>query len=255
MLKPLCLAILVLCATVARADGDLTAREARWIAAGMPVVRHGLAQRLPLDIVVQPGLQPGASPIAMGVHRGRCKLVLSLRGNAGADALERGIAPGLFHATVEAVFAHEVGHCWRHVKGRWGMLPGEPETSAPDPGLADASPEGVRGAAFSDTAQQRAEMGRARFEEGYADLVALSWTRRAHPARYAAILAWLERFRADDRPGEHHDTRSWLRLAADPGVFAPDADLFRSAEEVWERGLRATSGPSPAGALPAEPLR
>ena len=255
MLKPLCLAALVLCAPPVRADSDLTAREARWIAAGMPVVRHGLAERLPLDIVVQPGSQPDASPIAMGVHRGRCKLVLSLRGNPAADSLETGIPPRLFDSALEAVFAHEVGHCWRHVQGRWRMLPGDLDAAAADSGSAEGPEENAPGRAFSATAQQRFEMGRARFEEGYADLVALAWTRRAHPSRYAAILAWLERFRADDRPGEHHDTRAWLRLADDPAVFAPGGDLFRSAEEVWRRGLPATAESIPSGARRTEPLR
>ncbi len=249
MLKPICLAALVLCAPSARADGDLTAREARWIAAGMPVVRHGLAERLPLDLVVQPGPQPGASPIAMGVHQGRCKLVLSLRGNPAADALEHGIAPELFDSTVEAVFAHEIGHCWRHVQGRWRMLPGDLGAAAR--GHAEGSEESAQGAAFSATAEQRLEMGRARLEEGYADLVGLAWTRRAHPSRYAAILAWLERFRADDRSGEHHDTRAWLRLATDPAAFAPGGNLFRSAEEVWEHGVRtAVEPPANVGRSP-----
>ena len=137
-----------------------------------------------------------------------------------------------------AVFAHEVGHCWRHVRGRWRLLPGELDAQAREAGAVDDPDQNAQHAAFSATADKRLEMGRGRLEEGYADLVALAWTRRNHPSRYAAVLAWLERFRADARPGEHHDTRAWLRLAVDPATFTPGGDLFRGAEEVWERGMR-----------------
>lgn len=227
MIKSLCAAALLLIAPFARADGRLTELEARWIAAGMPVVRYARSVELPVDIVVQPDDEPGASPIAMGIKDGRCKLVLSMRGNPGAGTLANSIAPALFDAVVEAVFAHEMGHCWRYVQGEWNALPSgftRPVDDDPsDAGRLDArqpSPESRR-------------------EEGYADLVGLAWTRRTHPAQYAEVRAWLERFRADAAPGEHHDTGAWLRVAREASAFDPAESLFRQAKLLWERGARA----------------
>jgi hypothetical protein len=234
MLKPLCLAALLASASSAQADAALTPTESRWITAGTPVVRHALAARLPIDIVVQPDDEPDASPIAMGIKDGRCKLVLSLRGNPGAAALDRSVPPGLFDAAAEAVFAHEIGHCWRWVHGIWKALPAGFSTAVDD--LVDDAPEGV---AFAALAAQRREMNETRREEGYADLVGLAWTRRAHPAQYGAVLEWLERFRDDGPAGAHHDTTAWLRLAGDPSVFSVAGDLFGEAEALWAAGVRA----------------
>ena len=79
----------------------------------------------------------------------------------------------------------------------------------------------------------------SRREEGYADLVGLAWTQRAHPTQYAEVRSWLERFRADAVPGEHHDTGAWLRLARDASAFDPGETLFRQAKLLWEREARA----------------
>lgn len=257
MLKPLCFVALLLAAALARADGGaLTEAETRWIGAGMPVVRHAVAARLPVDIVVQPGDEPDASPIALGIKDGRCKLVLSLRGNPSADALDRSVPSALFASVAEAVFAHEIGHCWRYVEGAWKVLPGDltmtPEDAATTASIADDAPGG---AAFAAQAARRREMREAQCEEGYADLVGLAWTRRAHPAQYAAVLAWLEHFRDDDLPGAYHDTTTWLRLAADPTVFDAADDVFRSAQALWERGLRAEAHQRSNGGGPSVSMR
>jgi hypothetical protein len=228
MLKPLCLVLIVLTAPHARADGALTGIETQWIGAGMPVVRYGRAQQLPIDIVVQPGDEPEASPIAMGIKDGRCKLVLSMRGNPGATALRASVPADLFSAIVEAVFAHEVAHCWRYMQGQWNALPA---------GFADQADDVADN---SEIVTLKRQMRETRREEGYADLVGLAWTRQAHPQHYASVHGWFERFRIDAQPGEHHDTGAWLQLATAPSAFDPAQELFRQAESLWERGLRAT---------------
>ena len=157
----------------------------------MPVVRHARARQLPIDIIVQPDEAPDTSPIAMGIKDGRCKLVLSLRGNPAAATMFASVPAGAFEAAAD---------------DRNGL--------------------------------QR-EMRERRREEGYADLVGLAWTQRAHPAQYAVIRAWLERFRADEVDGRHHDTDAWLPLARDPSAFRAKGPLFLEAEGLWKRGLLA----------------
>jgi len=213
----------------AHADGALTPLERRWIAAGMPVLQHARASGLPLDIVVQPIDEPDASPIAMAIKDERCKLVISMRGNPRTDKLAASVPPALFGAVAEAVFAHEIAHCWRWSRGVWNTVPA---------GFV----ERVDGHAASERAGAQAQGERAmrdtRREEGYADLVGLAWTGRAHPADYAGVLAWFERVRQDEFEGEHHDTGIWLRLARDPAAFGAAATLFEQAQPLWERGLR-----------------
>jgi hypothetical protein len=223
MLKSLsCAAALMLAAPFASADdARLTDTETRWIAAGMSVVRYARSVDLPVDIVVQPGNQPDASPIAIGIKDGRCKLVLSMRGNPGSTALVASVPPAYFDAVVGAVFAHEIGHCWRYVQGEWNALP---SGFAPPVGTGEAA--------------QKAALGESRREEGYADLVGLAWTRRAHPQHYGEVRNWLERFRADALPGEHHDTAAWLRQAPEPSSFEPSVSLFQQAKLLWEREVR-----------------
>jgi hypothetical protein len=235
MFKPTCIA-LVLAAVLpaAGAAEPLHADEWRWIRAGMPVIREARAHGLPLDIVVQPDDQPDASPIAIGLGDGRCKLVVSLRGNPEAKSLADSIPAGLFEAAAEAVFAHEVGHCWRSTHGGWNGV----EAAAVDASADAAVPS-----------RQRRAMRDTQLEEGYADLVGLAWIRRHRPTDYAAVHAWLERYRADDVDGRHHDTHAWLRLARDPADLVEEGDLFESVRPLWEAGSRdgeasAASAPS-----------
>jgi hypothetical protein len=229
--KPFCLAALMSLlpllslAPCAQAAERLTETEARWIGAGMPVVRYARLLHLPVDIVVQPSDEPDASPIAMGIKDGRCKLVLSMRGNPGATALLASVPPDLFSAVAEAVFAHEVGHCWRYVQGEWNALPAGFAEMADDP------------SDDSKLVSLKRKMRETRREEGYADLVGLAWTRQAHRQHYAAVRSWLERFRMDAAAGEHHDTGVWLRLVHEPSAFGSDDMIFRQAQVLWERGL------------------
>ena len=203
---------------------DLTATEKRWLKGTWPVLEFGRQTGLPLDIVVQPQPAPGAAPLAMAFVRGRCKLVLSMRGNSEAQATLERIAPELLDATLELMAAHELGHCRRHLDGAWYGVPS--------------------GFAADSTAQRDVEsvdahepISAARREEGYADLVGLAWVQRQHPHLYARLWAWLVAERSRDRvPGADHDTLAWVRLAApDPGLG--HASIFDGAAMRWITGL------------------
>ncbi|HEX3138850.1 MAG TPA: hypothetical protein VHQ87_02275, partial [Rhizobacter sp.] len=163
MLKSLLIACVCCLATGARADAALTDTEARWLALSWPAVAYARAQGLPLDIVVQPQPTPGNAPLAMAYVDGRCKLVLSMRGNPEAQATLDEIAPALLAPAVEAMAAHELGHCWRYVRGAWHTVP-----------AGFAAGRESDGGRSSD--RQRADMQQTRREEGFADLVGLAWT-------------------------------------------------------------------------------
>jgi len=215
-----------LAALQAHAGAELTPTEARWLELGTPVLAYALKQKLPLDVVVQPTARAGEPPLTLGFVEGRCKLVLSMRGNPAAEATLEAIEPELLGAVVEAMTAHEVGHCWRYVHGAWHSLPAG---FVAEPRAADDE---------ARTAQLRREMRETRREEGYADLVGLAWTARQHPAQYARVHAWLAQLREREPVvGSHHDTRPWVRLASRPEAFAGAATPFEQAQPVWRRGL------------------
>jgi hypothetical protein len=205
---------------------DLTALEQRWIASAYPVLEYARSVQLPIDIVVQPQAGPNDVPLAMGFAEGRCKLVVSLRGNPDAEKQLAGVAPEAQGELIEAMAAHEIAHCWRYAQGAWHALPAGfvevGEETAADPSLL---------------AESKA-MREMRREEGYADLVALAWTRRSHPADYARVHAWLSQVRAVQpvaRSG--HDTRVWVKLAADGGRFGAASEPFEDAARLWKDGL------------------
>ena len=205
---------------------DLSATEARWLQGAWPVIAYARDVRLPLDIVVQPQAAPGAAPLALAFVDGRCKLVLSMRGNAQAQATLDRIAPELLDATLELMAAHELGHCQRYLDGAWYQLP---------TGFASSRSEALG----PDLRAAYANMQATRREEGYGDLVGLAWTRQRHPQHYAALYAWLVKERSDDLiPGSHHDTLVWLRLARDAGALR-HASIFAAAAALWTAGLAA----------------
>lgn len=207
-------------------NATLTDMETRWLKAASPVLVYSQGLKLPIDIIVQPKAGPNDVPLAMGFADGRCKLVLSMRGNPDAEKiLEK--APAAERALlIETMAAHEIGHCWRYVQGAWHALPAgfveTGEEQADNPGvLAEAK-----------------EMREMRREEGFSDLVALAWIKQRHPEKYTRVYAWLESLRAGvqvDRSG--HDTRSWVRLARDGKVFAGTATPFDAASATWVKGL------------------
>ena len=135
---------------------DLTATELRWLRGVWPVVEFARGDGIALDIVVQPQPTPGAAPLALGFVAGRCKLVLSMRGNPEAQATLERIEPALLDATLELMAAHELGHCRRYLDGAWHRLPAgfaASETAALDPELPAADNEtraALREEAFAD---------------------------------------------------------------------------------------------------------
>ncbi len=206
---------------------DLTALETRWLQGVWPVVAHARQElQLPLDIVVQPQDTPGAAPMALGFVDGRCKLVLSMRGNPEGQRQVDAIAPALLNPTLELMAAHELGHCRRYLDGAWYSVPAGFVAAKVPTGLA------------ADLQQAWLEMRSARREEGYGDLVGLAWTRERHPALYAQLYAWLVAERkAELVPGSHHDTLDWLALVQDASTL-DGASIFAAATAVWTRGLK-----------------
>ena len=206
---------------------ELTALETRWLHGIAPVVTQArVALALPLDVVVQPQDAPGAAPLALGFVDGRCKLVLSTRGNAEGQRQIDAIEPALRDVALQLMAAHELGHCRRYLDGAWLRLPAG-FTGGPAPAGLSA-----------DLQQAWLDMRATRREEGYADLVGLAWVRAHHPGRYAQLHDWLVRARSAGRiPGSPHDTLAWLALAADPRAL--DAETpFAAADRLWPQGLQ-----------------
>ncbi|MBI5255915.1 MAG: hypothetical protein HY855_05405 [Burkholderiales bacterium] len=211
------------------AASELTPTEQRWLTGLWPVVLFAWQAQLPLDIVVQPQPTPGAAPLALGFVAGRCKLVLSMRGNAQAQQTLDDIEPELLDATLELMAAHELGHCRRYLEGAWFVLPA---------GFAAQVPPAL-------DAHSRAEylaMQAAQREEAYGDLVGLAWTWQRHPALYGRLQRWLVAERSRDLiPGSHHDTLHWVQRATHGQVLA-GASIFSAAAAVW-----AGAPPAPGG--------
>jgi len=223
-----CLALLTIsgtCLAAGSAAVDLTDTESRWLKGAWPVIALARAEKLPLDIVVQPQASPGFAPISLAFIDGRCKLVLSMRGNAEAQATLERIEPELLDATLELMAAHELGHCRRYLDGAWNGLPaGFVAAVLPD----DLNP--ALRLSYSD-------MRATRREEGYADLVALAWTQQHHPKQYARLHAWLLAERSKDVvPGSHHDTRVWVDLARETTALV-QSRAFAGSQALWTAGL------------------
>ncbi|MGZ5200763.1 MAG: hypothetical protein ACXWC4_13405 [Telluria sp.] len=219
---------LLLAATTVSA-ANLTEQETAWLRAAAPVLSYAQQLKLPIDVIVQPQAKEGDVPLAMGFEKDRCKLVLSLRGNPDAEKVLDGVPQDAHGELIEAMAAHEIGHCWRYARGAWHSLPAGfvevGEQTASDPSLLRAA----------------REIRETRREEAYADLAALAWTRHSHPQAYGRIYGWLESVRkVQPVPGGSHDTRAWVSLAADAAVFGADNSPFDAAMPLWRNGLVAT---------------
>ncbi|MBC7992216.1 MAG: hypothetical protein H7Z15_03095 [Rhizobacter sp.] len=213
-------------AGTAAAQSGLTQTETHWLQLSAPAIAYAREQGLPLDIVVQPQPTPGNAPLAMAYLNGRCKLVLSIRGNPEAQTSLDTIPPDLLQPVVEAMAAHELGHCWRYMRGAWHTLP-----AGFAPAQGDADPA---------LREQLREMQQTRREEAFADLVGLAWTLKKHPQHYAQVHAWFVTYRQHDTlPGSHHDTLAWVKLAAEPAAFTAAGTPFEQAWPLWQQGLRA----------------
>ena len=218
--------VLGIIAPMASSAADLSPTEMRWLKGAWPVITFAKEAKLPLDIVVQPQPAPGAAPLALAFVDGRCKLVLSMRGNPEAEASLDRIEPDLLDAALELMAAHELGHCRRYLDGAWYSLPAGFSTNVPAALTADLK------AAYADVQA-------ARHEEGYGDLVGLAWTEQHHPQLYTRLHAWLIRERSTDLVhGSPHDTLAWLQLAKGSATLA-HGSIFTSAAAVWTLGLNA----------------
>ncbi|MES3024098.1 MAG: hypothetical protein V4857_21230 [Pseudomonadota bacterium] len=230
MLKHILLVSLCFVTNLASADGRLTALETRWLQAAAPVLAYSQKLKLPIDITVQPRPRPGDVPLAMGFDGGRCKLVLSLRENPNAESVLKGTPEDDRAMLIEAMAAHEIGHCWRYVQNAWHALPA---------GFVEQTDEQVDDASLQAAIKATRETRR---EEGFADLVALAWTQRNHPQHYARVHAWFAAVRGDLKAsGGAHDTRAWIRLAQAGAVFDPVAVPFEDAAKLWRAGLQPVS--------------
>ena len=211
------------------AADDLTAIERRWLAGATPPLAWALKQGMPIDIVVLPQAQPGAAPIAMGYDAdGRCKLVFAMRGNPAAESTLDAIPAPLRQAAIEAMTAHEIGHCQRHRSGAFNSLP---------VGLVD-KPDAIESRQPTPELQAMArEMRITRREEAFADLVGLAWTHAHHADQFDQVLAWFDAARSDETPRGFHDTRHWLALAHAADAFADAAPPLEQADALWQRGL------------------
>lgn len=215
-------------ATCAAHAASLTDLEIKWLSAGKPVLQYARQLQLPLDIIVQPQDAPGHVPLAMGFKDGRCKLVFSMRGNPHAEDTLDGVPDAEHALLIEAMTAHEIGHCWRYVQGAWHSLPA---------GFVEV----VHEEGSDELLQASKQMRDTRREEGFADLVALAWTKQRNPAHYQRVHAWMHGLRAEQPvDGSHHDTRTWVRLARDAAVFDGKAGTpFDAARTPWNDGLLA----------------
>lgn len=208
---------------------DLTETETRWLKGAWPVITFAKEAGLALDIVAQPQPTPGAAPLALAFVEGRCKLVLSMRGNVEAQATLERIEPALLDVTLELMAAHELGHCRRYLDGAWHGVPAGFAASVPD--------------ALSPTLRAAyIDMKAARREEGYGDLVGLAWTWQHHPEQYTRLYAWLVAERSRETiHGSHHDTLTWLRLA-EHGNALTHASIFAGPAALWVLGLTVDDG-------------
>jgi ADP-ribose pyrophosphatase YjhB (NUDIX family) len=173
--------------------------------------------KLPIDITVQPQARATDVPLALGFQDGRCKLVLSMRGNPNAEDILDNVPPAQRPLMIEAMVAHEIGHCWRYVQGAWHALP----------------------AGFEERQQQQeaAALRDTRREEGYADLVALAWTQHRHPEHYATVAAWMRQVRQPSPATGSHSTLAWLELAPTGAAFPVSLPVFEQASRLWRQGL------------------
>jgi hypothetical protein len=222
MIKRTLFLLLLLSSSLAPA-AQLTEMETRWLTAGSAVLAYAKQElKLPIDITVQPQARANDVPLALGFQDGRCKLVLSMRGNPNAEDILASVPATQQPLMIEAMVAHEIGHCWRYAQGVWHVLPSGFEESAP---AADA------------TQEQLQALRETRREEGFADLVALAWIQQRHPAQYGDVAAWMVKVRQPSAATSSHSTLAWLRLAPTGAAFAGGQPLFEQAGSLWRQGL------------------
>ncbi|USX15720.1 hypothetical protein NHH88_08055 [Oxalobacteraceae bacterium OTU3CAMAD1] len=228
MITRLLISLLLLSSSFASA-ASLTDMEIRWLTAGSAMLKYAKAElKLPIDIIVQPTGKPTDVPLALGFQDGRCKLVLTMRDRTNVEDVLASVPAEQRPLMIEAMFAHEVGHCWRYVQGQWHEMPAGFEEHAEHSHNAP-----------NDQAQAQ-ELEQTRREEGFADLAALAWIQQRHPEQYGAVAAWMRQVRQPSSASPvvgSHTTMEWLQLAPTGDAFAAELPLFEQASSLWQKGL------------------
>jgi hypothetical protein len=191
--------------------------EARWIAAAEQAVAFGRSQGLPIELHVQSGdrLSKGHTPIGIWSENGKCTVVISARDNPTARRLTDQLDEDLVDLFLTGAAIHEVGHCYRRLKGY-------PHNEKLLPIVAGIGP--VR-----DWFNRR-----IRTEEAYADMYEIAWLARFHPDRFDAMLSQILRIRTYFREPKH-DTLAWLELARLEGPVDDGSSLFMLAGKRLSR--------------------
>ena len=228
MITRLLISLLLLCSSLASA-AELTDMETRWLTAGSAMLKYAKTElKLPIDIIVQPTGKPTDVPLALGFQDGRCKLVLTMRDRTNVEDVLASVPAEQRPLMIEAMFAHEVGHCWRYVQGQWHEMPAGFEEHA------EHSHDAPNNQA------QAQELEQTRREEGFADLAALAWIQQRHPEQYGAVAAWMRQVRQPSSASPvvgSHTTMEWLQLAPTGDAFAAELPLFEQASSLWQKGL------------------
>jgi hypothetical protein len=230
MITRLLISLLLLCSNFASA-AELTDMETRWLTAGSAMLKYAKKElKLPIDVIVQPTGKPTDVPLALGFQDGRCKLVLTMRNRTNVEDVLSSVPAEQRPLMIEAMFAHEVGHCWRYVQGQWHEMPAGFEEHA----------DHADHAAANQVQAQAQELEQTRREEGFADLAALAWIQQRHPEQYGAVAEWMRQVREPSpasRVVGSHTTMEWLQLAPSGDAFAADLPLFEQAGSLWRKGL------------------
>lgn len=210
------LSLALLCACASGRAAAAVATEAQWIAAATHAVAFGQQHGLAIMLKVERGDGlPGRTPVGLQSEDGVCTLVVSARDNPAADRLSAMVDPASLDLFLQAAAIHEVGHCYRRLAG----FPHNERLVAPATWFAFARNWFVR---------------RIRTEEAYADLTAVAWLARYHPAHYGRVVGELAKIRARYRDPKH-DTLPWLATALEEGPRDPGGDLFVLAGKALAR--------------------
>lgn len=219
---------------LAAGESSLTAQETYWLQSALPVLTYAKEMGLPISITVQPQAAPEATPVALGMANGVCKLIFSMRGNELVETLLEGVPTDEQGFMIEAILAHEIGHCWRHVHSKWESVPEGYKEPAEKKGISKDLLVKIKAARI----QQR--------EEGYADLVALFWIKKNHPSAFAHVYEWLLNKREKTAAQSIYNTNNtteFLKAVQSMMTIEANETPFYRAQVVWEK-IVLTSHPA-----------
>ena len=178
---------------------DRAALAARRLAGASPTRRPRHAARHRRAAAAAPGPRRSRSAFVDG----RCKLVLSMRGNPEAEATLERIEPELLGRRARADGRARAGPLPALSRRRLARRAGRLHATA----CPRAERRASRGLRDDERGAARGGLRRPR---------RTGLDGRAPPAQYARVHAWLVAERSRDLvPGSAHDTLAWVRLAAD----------------------------------------